>query len=97
MSPIVPTQSDPFERDPAGTRRDVINISAVRVAGVGGLGLAVVALGVALGVPRIGQTMALSAALGVVFAAVLIVRRRRIGPMPSSGQRTGANTTLGID
>jgi len=95
MSPVVP--SDPFERDPHGTKRDVINISAIRVAGVGGLGLAATALGVALGVPRIGQTLALSAALGAVFAAILILRRRRIGPMPSSGQRPGANTTLAID
>ena len=97
MSPALPTRSDPFERVPDGTKRDVINISAVRVAGIGGLGLAAVALGVALDVPRIGQTLAVSAALGVVLATVLILRRRRMGPMPSSGRKPGANTTLAID
>jgi len=32
-----------------------------------------------------------------VFAVVLILQRRRIGPLPSSGGRPGANTTLSIE
>jgi hypothetical protein len=97
MAPIVPPQFDPFGRDTHGTKRDLINVAAIRVAGVGGVGLAAVALGVALDVPRIGQTLALSAVLGMLFATILILRRRRTGPMRSSGQELGANTTLAID
>ena len=55
-------------------------------AGIGGLGLVAMALAVALDVPRIGQTVALGLVLGAVFAAILIGRRRRRGPLPSSGQ-----------
>lgn len=77
--------------------KDVINISAVRVAGVGGLGLVVMALAVAWGIPRIGQTLALSAALGVILAAGLILYRRHAGPMRSSGQRPAARTALSVE
>ena len=76
---------------------DVINVSRIRVAGVGGLGLVAMAAAVALSVPRISQTLALGLTLGVVLAAVLIARRWRQGAMPSSGRRSGANTMLSID
>ena len=85
---------DPFP-EPMST--DVINMAHIRVAGVGGLGLVAMALAVALWVPRIGQSLALGLVLGAAFAAVLIIRRRRSGPMPSSGRRAGANTALSID
>ena len=88
---------DPFARGQDGSQRDVINISAIRVAGVGGLGLVAMAVGVALDIPRIGQTLAIAGVLGAVLAAVLILQRRRMGPMPSSGRQSGANTTLAID
>lgn len=87
--------NDPFTREPVST--DVINVARIRVAGVGGLGLVAMAAVVALNVPRIGQSLALGLVLGVLFAVVLIARRSRSGAMPSSGQRTGANTTLSID
>jgi hypothetical protein len=87
---------DAFARQPLST--DVINISRIRVAGIGGLGLVAMALVVALGVPRIGQTLAVGLVLGTLWAAVLILRRRgEGGPMPSSGRKAGANTTLSID
>ena len=76
---------------------DVINVSRIRVAGVGGLGLVAMAAAVALNVPRIGQSVAAGAALGTIAAAVLIVWRRRTGPLPSSAAHPGANTTLAID
>ena len=76
---------------------DVINMASIRVAGIGGLGLVAMAVVVALFVPRIRQSIALSLVLGAAFALVLIMRRRAEGPMPSSGRRPGANTTLSID
>ena len=90
-----PELSDVF---PAGTgSTDVINMAHIKVAGVGGLGLVVVALAVALDVPEIGQSQAISAVLGILFAVGLIFWRRRRGPMPSSGGQMGANTMLSID
>jgi hypothetical protein len=84
-----------FSRERLST--DVINMAHIRVAGVGGLGLVAMAVVVAIGVPRIGQSLAAGWALGALFAVVLILWRRRRGPMPSSGRRAGANTTLSID
>ena len=85
---------DPF---PGRTGTDVINMAHIRVAGIGGLGLVAMCLAVATWVPRIRQSLLLGLALGVAFAIVLIVRRRRSGPMPSSGRSAGANTVLSID
>jgi hypothetical protein len=76
---------------------DVINAARIRVAGVGGLGLLAMAAAVAWKLPRIAQTLEIGAALGIVLAVALILRRRASGAMPSAGQRPGANTTLSID
>ena len=76
---------------------DVINMASIKVAGVGGLGLVAMAAAVALDVPHIGQSIALGLGLGAIMAVVMIVRASRKGPMPSSGERMGANTTLSID
>lgn len=90
-----PSIAVPYRRDPLST--DVINMASIKVAGVGGLGLVAMAAAVALDVPRIGETIGIGLVLGAVIAAVLIVRRRRAGPMPSSGRGMGANTVLSID
>lgn len=90
-------QFDVFARGRGAGRTDVINIASVRVAGIGGLGLVAMAAALAWSIPRIGQTIALGAVLGAGLAAVLILWRRRLGPMPTSGGRPGANTTLSID
>lgn len=76
---------------------DVINAARIRVAGIGGLGLLAMALVVAFNVPRIGLTLAAGALAGVALAAVLIVLRRKAGPLPASGGRPGATTILAID
>lgn len=76
---------------------NAINMASIKVAGIGGLGLVAMAAAVALGVPRIGQTVAVGFVLGVVAAATMIIRRRRTGSMPSSGRGLGANTVLSID
>ena len=90
-----PPPLDPLRHLPIST--NIINMASIRVAGVGGLGLVAMAAAVALDVPRIGQTVALGFVLGIAAAAVMIVRRRGSGAMPSSGQRMGANTVLSID
>jgi len=76
---------------------DIINMAHIKVAGVGGLGLVVVALATALDIPQIGQSVGLGLAMAIPFAVVLILWRRRAGPMPSSGGQSGANTMLAID
>ena len=76
---------------------DVINMASIKVAGVGGLGLVAMAAAVALDVPQIGQSIAVGLTFGAIMAAIMIFRARRNGPMPSSGARMGANTTLSID
>ena len=86
--------SDRFGED---LSTDVINMARIRVAGIGGLGLIAMAGVVAWFVPRIGQTLLIGLVLGVALAVVMILRRRRVGPMPSSGRRPGANAILSID
>lgn len=75
---------------------DVINAARIRVAGIGGLGLVAMAATVAWNVPAIRVAVGTGMLLGLVFAVALIARRRSSG-LPSSGQRSGANTTLAID
>lgn len=78
-------------------RTDEINISRIRAAGVGGLGLLAMALVVAWFVPRIGQTLIVGGVLGLGLGIGLILRRRRNGPLPSSSGTVGANNVLSID
>lgn len=66
---------DPFEH----TNTDVINMSRIRVAGVGGVGLIVVAAALAMTFPRIGWSVVLSAVTGVALAIIWIVSRREHG------------------
>jgi hypothetical protein len=86
---------DSLRRHPVST--DVINMARIRVDGIGGFGLVVMALTVAWFVLRIRQHVAIGLGLGVLLAIVLVVVRRRNGPMPSSGETPGANSTLSID
>jgi hypothetical protein len=75
---------------------DTINMARIRVSGVGGLGLVAMAVTVALFVPRIRLSLSLALALGLAFAVLLIVHRRRTGPLPSSGARPGGHTALAV-
>jgi hypothetical protein len=90
-------QTDVFADRTGVGGSDVINVSAIRVAGLGGLGLVVVAFALAWTFPRIGQSVVLGAGLGVGMAAFLIWRRRRVGPLSTSSGRRGASTTLSIE
>lgn len=69
------TRPDPFQ----DSRWDVINYSRLRVAGVGGAGLMVVAAAMALTFPRIGWSVVISAIAGAALAATWIVSRRERG------------------
>ena len=75
----------------------MINMAHIKVAGIGGLGLVVMSIVVALYIPSIGVSIGTGLVFGALFAMWLIARRKRLGPMPSSGQRPGANTVLRID
>lgn len=90
-----PSLDLPYRPDPIS--RDMINMASIKVAGVGGLGLVAMAAAIALDVPRIAQSMAVGIALGAIGAAIVILRRRRTGAMPSSGRGLGANTILKIE
>ena len=63
---------DPF----ADSNTDVINVSRVRVAGVGGIGLMIVAAAMAMTFPRIGWSMVVSAIAGLALAMTWIFMRR---------------------
>jgi len=82
---------DPFEQD---TSSDVINMARIRVAGVGGLGMVVVALAMAWVFPRIGQSLLIGMAGGVVVSAFIIMRRRQDGPLSSSDRWPGGHSLL---
>ena len=91
-------QRNPFDSAVRQDRpTDIINMAHIRVEGVGGVGMVLMAIAVALGIPQVGKSMAAGLLLGALMAVVLIRWRRKAGPMPSSGQRPGANTTLAID
>jgi hypothetical protein len=73
-----------------------INYSSLKVSGVGGFGLVIVCVAIAIEVPAIRERMLVALALGALVAVGLIYRRHR-APLPSSGAKPGANTTLDID
>jgi hypothetical protein len=70
--------SDPFAGDPVAL--DPMNMSHVRVAGLGGLGLVLVAVGVAFQFRLVGVSLALGLAGGMMGGLALIwYRRHRLG------------------
>ena len=71
------TVSVAYRAEPLST--DIINMSSIKVAGVGGLGLVAMAAAVALDIPRIGQSVGLGMVLGLIGAVATILWRRRPG------------------
>ena len=69
---------------------DVINMSRIRVAGFGGLGLVAMAVAVAFGVQPIGVAMIAAVVGGAILAAFIISIRRRTGPLHSGGDERAA-------
>jgi hypothetical protein len=83
--------------DPLGRRSlstDVINLASIRVAGLGGLGLVAVCVGIAIALPRVGQTMLVAAAGGLVAGVATIYFRRRQGPLDSSHAQPGGRSVF---
>lgn len=83
---------DQFARDAFST--DTLNFAHVRVAGVGGLGLVLVAAATALDVALVGAVLAAGLTGGVLTAVVVILYRRRNGPLSSSSTGPGARSML---
>jgi hypothetical protein len=73
---------------------DVINVSRIRVTGIGGLGLVAIALAVAIELPRVGLSLVVALGGSIVAAACVILFRRRRGPLGSDGEQPGARTML---
>lgn len=84
-----------LNRTPSSTERgrsalmpispDMINMSHIRVAGVGGLGMMAVSLIVAVNIPEIGFALLIAAVLGGVIGGGLIVYRSRSNPPATGG------------
>src|SRR5262245_7756027 len=90
---------DPMAVSPRHSRldTDMINMAHIRVVGVGGLGLVVMSIVVAIYVPSVGISIGTGLLLGVALGITWIARRKKLGPMNSSGQRPGANVVFAID
>jgi hypothetical protein len=67
------------------SRFGAINISSIRVDGLGGLGLVAMAAVVAVFMPAIGFPMAAGILGGVVLAIGIVIARRRMTPKGPSG------------
>lgn len=78
----------------AGQTLDVINVSHIRVAGVGGLGMMLVALAIAYTFPEIGLSLALGLVGGFAGGVAVILYRRHHGPLGSGRGQTGGRSVL---
>ena len=85
--PPVPSQYQLRTADPG-----LINMARIKIDGIGGLGMVAMAVIVAISVPWIRASVALSLILGVVVAALLIAWRYRSGPLTSSSRHAGAHS-----
>ena len=64
----------------------LINIAAIKVEGIGGLGLVAAVLAVAIADSRIRLAIMIAAILGAALGVGLILIRRRTGVLPSRGE-----------
>ena len=75
----------------------LINMAAIKVEGIGGLGMVAAVLAVAIADPRIRLAIMIAAVLGVTLALGLILIRRRTGALPSSGGDPDDRSTLHLE
>lgn len=78
--------SAPFPRSLPAPTPAVINIAAIKVEGIGGLGMVAAVLAVAIADPRIRLAIMIAAVLGAALAVGLIVIRRHPAPLPYRGE-----------
>jgi hypothetical protein len=90
-------RSDHVDRQLEPASPSLINMAHIPVKGGGGLGIVAAVILVALVDPRLRLAMAIAALSGVVFAAMLIARRRARGPLTSAGDDDGPHSLLGLD
>ena len=92
LRPARPAVSAPaVRRALPPTSPSLINMARIQIDGVGGLGMVAMALAVAISVPWIRLSIAVSLVLGAVVAAVLIGWRRS-RPLASSSRHAGAHS-----
>jgi hypothetical protein len=82
----------PYVRPLAAPSPGLINMAHIRIEGIGGLGLVAMSLAVAIDVPSIRFAMAVALIFGTMLGALLILMRRRTGPLTSSSERPGAHS-----
>ena len=75
----------------------LINIAAIKVEGIGGLGMVAAVLAVAIADPRIRLAIMIAAVLGVKLAFGLILIRRRTGALPSGGDDPDDRSMFHLD
>ncbi|HEX5216729.1 MAG TPA: hypothetical protein VFV98_14805 [Vicinamibacterales bacterium] len=81
---LPPSSTDPFAgRGPT----EIVNMSSVRVTGIGGFGLVVMAFAMAFQFYEVALLMANGIIGGIIIAVILRRRRLRHGIFPSSGDR----------
>jgi hypothetical protein len=83
---------DQFARDAFST--DTLNFAHVRVAGVGGFGLVLVAVAMAFDFALVAAVLGAGLGGGLLAALAVILYRRRSGPLPSSSTGPGARSVL---
>ena len=69
----------------AADDRPEINMSSIKVAGIGGLGMVAVVIGMAIEMPVVRAFAILSGAGGIIGGAAFIAYRRWVRPDPPHG------------
>jgi len=75
----------------------LINMSSIKVEGIGGLGMVAAVVAVAIADPRIRVAVIIAGVFGSAFALGLIMIRRRTGALPSSGGGPDDRSTLHLE
>ena len=96
ISKRITLRTDGVDRRLAAPSPSLINMARIPVEGGGGLGIVAAVIAVALAEPRIRVVIGIAALLGGGLAWVLILLRRRRGPLVSGGDDSGPHSVLGL-
>ena len=77
----------------AASDRPEINMSSIKVAGIGGLGMVAVVAGMAIEMPVVRVFAMVSAAGGIIGGAAFIAYRRWVKPDPPHGPKLMVETS----